>query len=61
MILKHLWLYDFIQFIIPSCTVPPSKGIINTNIQLDTWIIKKIKNLPKAIITQTLEGYSSYK
>jgi len=59
--LKEKKKYDFIQFIIPSCTVRPSKGIINTNIQLDTWIIKKIKNLPKAIVTQTLEGYSSYK
>ena len=52
--------YNFIQFIIPSCTVPPSNGIITMNISKTNWIIKKIIELPLAIVEKTLSGYTSY-
>lgn len=53
--------YNFVQFIVPSCTVPPQPGLIISNLTEDTWLIKHIKKIPKEIGKKTLQGYSSYK
>lgn len=53
--------YHYIQFIIPFCTMPPSDGVIDTNIRTTTWLIKQITGLPEKIMEQTIRGYTSYK
>jgi len=47
--------FNFVQFVIPACTSPPSLGVIDTNVPQNSWIIKRILELPEAITKKTLE------
>ena len=53
--------YNYVQVIVPSCTDPPSSGVIVSNLNKNSWIVKYIETIPRNIISKTLKGYSSYK